>query len=45
VYLDAFKEIANAADSGIEIVDEQTIEADSAAPPTAQVNSNCVKES
>ena len=39
VYLDAFKEIANAADSGIEIVDEQTIEADSAAPPVAQVNS------
>jgi len=38
VYLDAFKEIANAADSGIEIVDEQTIEADSSSPPTAQIN-------
>lgn len=38
VYLEAFKEAANAADSGIEIVVEQTIEADSATPPTAQIN-------
>ena len=38
VYLEAFKEAANAADSGIEIVDEQTIEADSSTPPTAQIN-------
>lgn len=38
VYLDAFKEIADAPDSGIEIVDEQTIEADSSSPPTAQIN-------
>lgn len=38
VYLEAFKEVAEAADSGIEIVDEQTIEADSSTPPTAQIN-------
>jgi len=38
VYLEAFKEVADAADSGIEIVDEQTIEADSSTPPTAQIN-------
>ena len=38
VYLEAFKEVANAAGSGIEIVDEQTIEADSSTPPTAQIN-------
>ncbi len=38
VYLEAFKEAADAADSGIEIVDEQTIEADSSTPPTAQIN-------
>ena len=39
VYLESFKEIADAPDSGIEIVDEQTIEADSSTPPTAQINS------
>jgi branched-chain amino acid transport system substrate-binding protein len=37
VYAEAFKEIA--PDFNIELVDEQTIEATDAAPPTAQVNS------
>jgi branched-chain amino acid transport system substrate-binding protein len=37
-YVEAFKEIAGEADSGIEIVDEQTIDAAASEPPTAQLN-------
>lgn len=37
VYADAFKELA--ADYNLEIVDEQTIEATDAAPPTSQITS------
>ena len=37
-YVDAFKELAADPANGIEIVDEQTIDAAAAEPPTAQVN-------
>lgn len=41
VYADAFKELAG--DFGLEIVDEQTIEATDAAPPTSQITSIAAK--
>ena len=42
-YVDAFKEIASDPASGIEIVDEQTIDAAASEPPTAQVNAIAAK--
>ncbi len=41
-YVDAFKDLA--ADAGLEIVDEQTIEAGDSNPPTAQVTSIASKK-
>ena len=42
-YVDAFKELAADPANGIEIVDEQTIDAAAAEPPTAQVNAIAAK--
>jgi len=44
-YVDAFKELAADPANGIEIVDEQTIDAAAAEPPTAQVNAIAAKAS